>query len=516
MAGKSLNKWQFGDFQTPADLANKVVQVLKQNHKINPDVIIEPTCGKGAFVLATYNEFENSRILGYDINPQYVEEANSTLKYFSATGRVSVRERNFFDTDWEEILSELNGYILIIGNPPWVTSSDLGILNSSNLPQKSNFQCRKGIEAITGSGNFDISEWMLLQQVNWLSKREGTIAILCKYAVARKVIRQIRQRSSRHFSSYLYPVDAQAYFSASVEACLFVLITSQQGVDCEIYKSIDSVTPCSTIGNRDGFIVSNVKKYENWKHLKGQDPRHIWRSGVKHDCAKIMELEPTDGGYKNGLDEFIKCEDDYLYPLLKGSDIGNGRIDSYRKVVLVTQKAVGDDTSQIKDTAPETWKYLIEHREYLDRRRSSIYKNKPDFSIFGVGPYSFRQWKIVISGLYKRLKFNLVGLLDGKTVVFDDTVNFLSFDSEEEAKFIYRLITSIPATEFLESMIFWDEKRPITVEVLRRLSLKEVARELGEIEQYRGWIDAQSPSHIGQVELAIAEKKPRYTTSVNC
>ncbi len=227
-----------------------------------------------------------------------------------------------------------------------------------------------------------------------------------------------------------------------------------------------------------------------------------------------MELEPVNGGYKNGLDEFIKCEDDYLYPLLKGSDIGNGRISSYRKVALVTQRAIGEDTSQIEDIAPKTWQYLIEHKEYLDRRRSSIYKNKPDFSVFGVGPYSFKQWKIVISGLYKRLKFNVVGLLDGKAVVFDDTVNFLSFDSEEEARFIYRLISSVPATEFLESMIFWDEKRPVTVEILRRLSLKEVARELGEIEQYRGWV--QPANHIGQVELAIAERRATYKTEEVC
>ena len=510
MAGKSLNKWQFGDFQTPADLANKVVKLLKQNHELDPDVIIEPTCGKGAFVLASYNEFKNSRILGFDINPDYVEEANSDLKYFTASGRVSVREADFFNTEWGEMLSGLNGYILIIGNPPWVTSSDLGILNSKNLPKKSNFQRRKGIEAITGSGNFDISEWMLLQHVNWLSMREGTIAILCKYTVARKVIRQIQQLANNRFSSHIYPIDAQSYFSASVEACLFVLMTNRKSVDCSVYNSMDSVTPCHIIGNRDGFMVSNIEKYEKWKHLKGQDPRHIWRSGIKHDCAKIMELEPVNGGYKNGLDEFVKCEDDYLYPLLKGSDIGNGRISSYRKVALVTQKAIGEDTSQIKDMAPKTWQYLIEHKEYLDRRRSSIYKNKPDFSVFGVGPYSFKQWKIVISGLYKRLKFNLVGLLDEKTVVFDDTVNFLSFDSEEEARFIYRLISSIPAIEFLESMIFWDEKRPITVDILRRLSLKEVSKELGELELYQSLVETQLPDFTGQMDLAIAERRSGY------
>lgn len=507
---KTIDKWQFGDFQTPADLARKVVEVLKRNHNLKPDVIIEPTCGKGAFVLASYEGFENAKIYGFEINPKYIENANSSLNEIYATNRATVSEADFFNTDWSETLSELEGYILIIGNPPWVTSSELGLLNSKNLPEKSNFQNRKGIDAITGSGNFDISEWMLLKHVEWLSKREGAIAFLCKYAVARKVMRQVRQSAEHRLFGHIYPIDAKAHFDASVEACLFVLTTDTGSADCEVYESLDSTKPSHIIGERDGFIVSNVNHYEKWKHLRGQDPHYIWRSGIKHDCSKVMELEPTDDGYKNGLGEVVELEKDYVYPLLKSSDVGNGRTVSFRKAVIITQKTVGEDTSKIQVNAPNTWDYLIKHREYLDKRRSSIYKNKPDFSIFGVGPYSFKQWKVAISGLYKKLNFNLVGPLEGKTVAFDDTVNFLSFDTEEEARFIFHLVTSPPSLEFLDSMIFWDEKRPITTQILRRLSFKELASELGVLDQYLFWIKTESLSTEGQLELGIAEKKTNY------
>lgn len=510
MAKKSIDKWQFGDFQTPIDLARQVVEVLKRNHGINPDVIIEPTCGKGAFVRASCEGFDSATVLGFDINSEYVQEANLALKDIPITNQASVSEADFFNTDWNKTLSELRGNILIIGNPPWVTSSELGLINSKNLPEKSNFQNRKGIEAITGSGNFDISEWMLLKHVEWLSNREGAIAFLCKYAVARKVMRQVRQSVDHRFFGHIYPIDAKLHFEASVEACLFILTTDAGNADCEVYESLDSVVPSHIIGERDGYIVSDVNNYEKWRKLRGQDPRFIWRSGVKHDCSKVMELEPIEGGFKNGLGETVKCEDKYIYPLLKSSDVGNGRINAYRRVVLITQKTVGEETFQIKKFAPRTWEYLIDHREYLDKRRSTIYKNKPEFSIFGVGGYSFKEWKIAISGLYKKLKFNLVGPLDGKTVVFDDTVNFLSFDTKEEAEFVYRLITSTPALEFLESMIFWDEKRPITTQVLRRLSIKEIARELGEVEQYQQWAEDPQASHAGQLELGIAEQKTKY------
>jgi len=66
------------------------------------------------------------------------------------------------------------------------------------------------------------------------------------------------------------------------------------------------------------------------------------------------------------------------------------------------------------------------------------------------------------------------------------------------------LITSDPALEFLESMIFWDEKRPITTEILRRLSLKEVAKELGELTQYQDWDEARTFESAGQMAMPFS------------
>jgi len=152
---------------------------------------------------------------------------------------------------------------------------------------------------------------------------------------------------------------------------------------------------------------------------------------------------------------------------------------------------------------------LLSHREYLDKRKSSIYKNKPEFSVFGIGSYTFKDWKIAISGFYKKLNFMFVAPLNGKIVVFDDTVNFLSFDTEAKARFVFHLITSTPSLEFLDSMIFWDEKRPITIEILRRLSLKKVATELNKLEEYTQWIEDQSHA-TGQLALGIAENKSKY------
>lgn len=509
---KSIEKWEFGDFQTPFLLAKKVVEVLKRNHNISADHIIEPTCGKGAFVLAAAEGFQGSQVHGYEINPKYVDYANKEILSKNLGGVSKVKKVDFFDMAWENEISGMQGRLLIIGNPPWVTSSELGILNSNNLPEKTNFQGRKGIEAITGSGNFDISEWMLLQHVSWLSKRQGAIAFLCKTSVARKVMRQVRQSKEHKFFGHMYPIDAKAYFDASVEACLFVLTTEPGNADCDVYDSLESTTPSHVIGERDGIIVSDVEIYKKWRHLKGQDSAYVWRSGLKHDCSSVMELEEVDGGYINGFGEKVDIEDTYIYPLLKSSDIGNGRVTSCRKVVIVTQKNVGEDTSEIMKFAPKTWSYLIRYGKYLDGRKSSIYKGKPRFSIFGVGQYSFADWKIAISGLYKNIKFSIIPPINGKPVILDDTVNLIPMSGRDEAYFIYMLLVSRPAKEFLSSLVFLDEKRPVTTKILRELSLKEIAKELGLIEQYYEFVMSSKADNLGQLSLGIAEPIAHYSS----
>jgi hypothetical protein len=178
-----------------------------------------------------------------------------------------------------------------------------------------------------------------------------------------------------------------------------------------------------------------------------------------------MEFSQEGDFFRNGLGELIELEPTYLFPLMKGSDVGSEK-PWRKKFVLVTQTFVGESTETIKLKAPKTWSYLIRHATALDARKSAIYAKSPRFSIFGIGDYSFRPWKIAICGLYKHLRFRLVGPINDKPVMFDDTVYHLSFDSEEEALGTLILLTSAPTTNLLMSLIFWDDKRPIKTGIL--------------------------------------------------
>ncbi len=85
---------------------------------------------------------------------------------------------------------------------------------------------------------------------------------------------------------------------------------------------------------------------------------------------------------------------------------------------------------------------IVNHKNYFLDRKSKIYQNQPDFCIFGVGYYSFSPFKIAISGLYKKLNFNLILPYQNQPVIFDDTVYFLSFDDLDTAQKTLQLLNS--------------------------------------------------------------------------
>jgi hypothetical protein len=147
--------------------------------------------------------------------------------------------------------------------------------------------------------------------------------------------------------------------------------------------------------------------------------------------------------------------------------------------MLVTQRSVGAETAMIRAVAPKTWDYLVAHGQSLDARASSIYKNRPRFSVFGVGDYTFSPWKVAISGFYKKFEFAKVGTVDGRPTVLDDTCYFVPCQSESEAELLKSLLNSEVARQFYSAYTFWDAKRPITVSTLSRLDITSLAHELG-------------------------------------
>ena len=478
---KSRKQAEFGDFQTPPGLARAICALLAETG-LEPASLVEPTCGRGSFLAAALETFPSLRsVLGLDINAAHVRAARAAAARLSAAAATQVVEGDFFRTDWPKVLRDRSEPLLVLGNPPWITSAELGSLGSSNLPEKSNFQKHSGLDAITGKSNFDISEWMLIRMLESLKGRTGTMAMLCKTTVARKALRHAWENEISLATADIYPIDAAGAFDAEVDACLLVCTPGAASFDCQVHQHLGTGGLAGKIGYRDGSLIADIAAYDRRKHLLGPE-LYRWRSGVKHDCSAVMELRRNGAMLHNGLGEEVRLEEEYLYPMLKGSEIVKGRTEAPSRLMLVTQRSIGEDTLPIQRRAPRTWRYLETHAKLLNRRASSIYANRPPFSVFGVGEYTFARWKVAIAGLYKRLDFKVVGPVDGKPVVLDDTSYFIACRTRDEARHLARLFNSAIAREFFASFIFWDAKRPITIELLRRLDPIALSRAL-QVEQ---------------------------------
>lgn len=485
---------EYGDFQTPVDLACEVIRSLKGI--ADASTIIEPTCGLGSFLSACIKYgLDHNDLIGWEINPLYVETANITLSELIGSQEEVVVEQDFFSVDWSKFQLNYESRIAFIGNPPWVTNSELGKLLSKNLPEKMNFQGLTGLDAITGKSNFDISEWMLIKLLNVISQTSSSIHFLIKTSVARKLFEYVSKNKLAVRDISIKGIDAKKHFNVSVDACLFEAYgtSSADLYKCSVYSRIGKEKPDAIMGIVGDKLVADIESYNQLSFIDG-NCEFKWRSGVKHDASKVMEFD-LDTTYINGFKELVDIEHDFLYPMYKSSNISKESLPEPKKYMLVTQKKIGDETKSIELKAPKTWEYLLSKSEKLDNRKSSIYKNSPRFSVFGVGDYTFSNWKVVISGFYKNFRFKKVGMYEEKPIVLDDTCCMIGLDSEEKADFLVQILNSDKCLHFIKSIVFLDSKRPITVALLNRINFRHLAIANGMGSEFDKLFDVNSSQY---------------------
>ena len=476
---------EYGDFQTNQFLAQKVVDYTFSKSN-DFEFVLEPTCGKGNFLLAAIKQSKKiKKVVGVEIYQPYVWETKlKILEYFilakeNNKPEIDIIHANAFEFSYENLAKSTQDFkTLIIGNPPWITNSELGSIDSKNLPQKSNFKKHSGFEAITGKGNFDIGEYISLIMLRCFNRHNGVFAFLIKDSVVKNLIYDQKQNNFRIGQTENLNIDSKKEFNVSVNACLFLThLNCNPELTCTTFDfyTKDKLT---TFGWYNDKFVYSIEDYDESSIVDGKSI-FIWRSGVKHDCSKVMELEQVNGRFKNALGEEINLENNLIYGLLKSSDLKKDKTNSFRKLTIITQKKIGQETKYIKDKYPLTYNYLTSHKEYFDKRKSSIYKDKPSFSIFGIGDYSFAPYKVAISGLYKSTHFTLVSPSNSKPIMLDDTCYFIGFENLKMAEIAHYLLNFELVQKFLKSIIFSSSKRSINKDTLMRIDFEKAFESSG-------------------------------------
>lgn len=457
---------EYGDYQTPLKFAERVCRYLKENRHIAPSAVIDPTCGVGNFLKCSL-AFNASEYCGIEINPDYCSQCRKQL----AGRNVQIVNADFFSFSLKDLAKDQR-QILVLGNPPWVTTSTLSALGSANHPAKTNCKNLKGIEAATGEGSFDICEYIIWRLVEEFKGTKAVIAMLCKTSVARNIFKELKRNAIPFSSCSLLSFDAAKVFGICASACLLVLELAEEGASpdrCTVCPLDDPAAVQSCFGYADGRFYSRLETAAGTAADFDGKSFLEWRQGVKHDCAKVMELTRCGAVFQNGLGDVVQIEEDIVYPLVKSSMFKEPVIRSFSKYVLVTQKKPRESTDYLQAQAPRTWRYLNQHSRLFEGRKSAIYRGAPPFSMFGVGEYSFSRCKVGVSGFYKQPLFSVLCSDDARPVMTDDTSYFICLESYDTAYTAMLMLNSAKVQKFLAGIAFLDAKRPYTKKVLQRL-----------------------------------------------
>lgn len=451
-------KREFGDYQTPIDFCFKVCEYIRQQgFAVATKAILEPTCGVGNFLSAASSTFGYTNVFGIEINEKYAQFSRE------AVPSAKVIVDNIFDVNTKQICGTND--VLAIGNPPWATNANL----FHNLPQKNNFKGLRGIDALTGYSNFDICEYIILQLLGEYKNTNSTICMLCKTSVARNVVLEIARSQICYDKIEILNFNSNKIFGISAAACVFIIKLSTEvkhtSVVCDV-KNFDNGSLLDTLIVKGGTL----KTLNTQVDLEGTC-QLVWRSGIKHDCSKIMELNLKDGKLINKQKTVVDIERDLVFPLVKSSAFKKPILTDFTKFVIVTQTRPRQDTTYIQYSYPQTWEYLNDNMDYFSKRKSVIYRNSTPFSMFGIGDYSFSPYKVGLSGFYKKPLFCL--LHSTKPVMTDDTTYFLAFKDYNIAYTMMLLLNSKTVQSFLSSIAFLDSKRPYTAKLLSRLDLEK-------------------------------------------
>lgn len=488
-----------GDFQTPIELARQVCELLAREG-VAPATVIEPTCGVGAFAVAAVERFASlRRLVATDLEESYVAAARQAVATASAARAPAAppvecdwRIEDCFAAPWRERLAALPRPVVLLGNPPWVTTARLATVGAANGPPRANVDRVRGIEALTGRGHFDVSEALLRLALRLAGECGGVVALLCKVAVARKALAVAWREEWAGLASAecsLRRIEARRWFGASVAAGLLLVRADRVGElpqSCAEHEELAATTAPRRLGWRDGELLADVEGMTGGADGRadrgavggaggatgsGVAPLAVanlrWRSGIKHDAAARFELVGDGRHFVNGLGEELELEPELVFPLQKATDLARDRPPT--RWLLVPQRTTAEEPAARLAAAPLARAYLERHAEVLAQRKSRIYRGRPANALFGVGPYSFTDWKVAVSALHMPAQFRVIGPWQGRPVVFDDTCCLLPCRDEAEAHACAARLSSRDTKAFLAARTFTGRKRPLTVALLDRV-----------------------------------------------
>lgn len=445
-------------------------------------------------------------VAGIDLNPlaalsaraNYLLALGDLLRHKEGGIKLPVFNADSILADHEDAaLREKFDYI--VGNPPWV--------NWENLPPEYREKTRsmwvdyglfpqQGMDTILGAGKKDLCMLMTYVCADRYLKDGGRLG----FVIARSVFKN--SGAARGFRSFRLPCGApfgpmeaedlsalKAFSGVSAGASSLVVEKGREVkypvpylVHGQSRKESVPTGDIDGVGEKEG-LVFNVEELEAGP--KELDPCGPWLTGGPVQRLTFSRLagrssytarEGANTGGANSvywvemvaeLEEGVlvknfigrskkpaeqveaMIEPGLLFPLIRSGDLAKWSARSRLYIILSqdTAKRKGIAPPLMEKDYPLTLSYLSRFEDHLQSR--AAYKRyfksaDPFWSMFNIGGYTLGKWKVVWKRMGLYMQAAVTGPHNNKPVVPQETLCFVSTDSETEAHYLCALLNSRP------------------------------------------------------------------------
>jgi SAM-dependent methyltransferase len=214
-------------------------------------------------------------------------------------------------------------------------------------------------------------------------------------------------------------------------------------------KALEGVSKCvgkSVYRAREGANTGGANGVY-WLELVAKRPDRFWIVSNLCELAKI-KVEKVERA----------IEEDLIFPLLRGENLKAWKSTPEYYILLphdLSNPSKGIPAGKIKIDFFKAYAYLKRFEDLLKNRPSSIIrsliKHEPFYSIYGVGAYTFKPYKVVWREQASVLTCAVVAKKDGKIIIPDHKLMFCSFDNSEAAHYLCACLNSSPSQFIVKS-----------------------------------------------------------------
>lgn len=444
---------------------------------------------------------EFSKIFTNNIKNISIESQKSFILFYEKIYTLNSQNRNKI---WVKIIQNsfapllFKNFDYIIGNPPWIKweflSSDYKNKLSNLYLKIYNLYSYKGMQAGMGFAHDDISIVFSYVCMDKYLKENGILAFVLKQTLYKSIAgREFRKfiidkketRIPVSIKKVIDLLDLKPFKHSGAETSIAIIKKSEKTVYpvnysvWKIKKGNRIIESMSLSQIKDSVAISNFEARPDphskdltdvWvmnkegekikKAIFGQNHYEV-RHGVVNDLNNVFLIKIIGNKNKNVIitnqqkgkkkiaNTQAVIEKDLIYPLLKPRHIKMWEIKGYDYIIIPHKKHGVNNESEIKIKYPKTYSYLLKFKNNLLERASKWFKGegKPFYTLFGIGEYTFKPYKVVWSSIGYLHAFAVADTIDDpiigkKSPIPDNTISYLSFNDITEAHYVCGILNS--------------------------------------------------------------------------